>query len=97
MKLFFDPPELQLMHKISVEGVAERTIDSFGGAETFPDLASRVRDRMPNELAPMLDQMTEGDSLWWCRRAKRGPLYGHEGVALVRQGRAIIYLLIMNY
>ena len=85
------------MHETSVEGVTEWALTSVGDPGSFPDVTGRIRDGIPKALAPLLEHMTEGDTLWWCRSTKRGPLYGHEGVALVRQGGPVIYLLMLNY
>lgn len=48
-------------------------------------------------IAPLLDAMVTGDTLWLCRSKHRGVLYGHEGIALVRDRQPIIYLPVVNY
>jgi len=97
MRLYDDPPDLERIHETSLEHVTEWALQLVGGPGGLSELARRIRNEMPKELAPLLECMIEGDALWWCRSAKRGPLNGHEGVALVRQDQVLMYLQMLNY
>jgi hypothetical protein len=48
-------------------------------------------------LSPIFDEMQDGDSLWLCQSRFRAPLIGHEGVALVRDKRPLIYIRVLNH
>jgi hypothetical protein len=41
--------------------------------------------------------MQKEGTMWLARSRQRGPLYGHEGIALVRNGRPAEYVRVWNY
>lgn len=73
-----------LMHRL--EGLPEHLMQHV-----------RDLDLLKEGLAPLYDEMRDGDSLWLCRSQQIGPLHGHEGIALVRDGRPIIYIRVVQY
>jgi len=96
-RLHYDRKDLELVQETSPEDFREWVIQKIGGLGGLPrDLVDRLPDPRV-ELAPLLDAMIAGDSLWLCRTKKMAPLYGNEGIALVRDGRPIIYLRAYNY
>ncbi|SCM79590.1 hypothetical protein KL86PLE_90534 [uncultured Pleomorphomonas sp.] len=58
-----------------------------------------VRDlaKLKKGLSPLYDEMRDSDRLWLCRSREIGLLYGHEGIALVRDGRPIVYIRVVQY
>lgn len=66
---------------------------SFIGEGPHP-LVDRVRDleSLKEHFSPILNRMQEGDTIWLARSQRRGPLYGHEGLALVRNGQPAEYV-----
>lgn len=68
--------------------------------EGLPEhLMQHVRDLdlLKEGLAPLYREMQDGDGLWLCRSDQIGPLHGHEGIALVRDGRPIVYIRVVQY
>ncbi len=94
----YSPTGLELVEEITPAGFRDRLIAFVGGAmEGFPP---RLIDRISNpeqELSPLLKEMVEGDQLWWCQSEKRAVLIGNEGVAVVRDGRPIAYMLVWHH
>ncbi|HTO31193.1 MAG TPA: hypothetical protein VL202_08460 [Pararhizobium sp.] len=87
-----------MVEEITPAGFRDRLIAFVGGV--IDRLPTAVIDRLNNpeqELASLLNDMVEGDQLWWCRSEKRAVLIGNEGVAVVRDGRAIAYILVWHH
>ena len=95
--LHYNPTGLDLLQEATPEGSLEWVLQQFGGPENLPEhIVERLR--IPEvALAPLLDAMTNGDELWLCQSEKLGPLLGHKGIALVRDGQPIIYMRVINY
>lgn len=87
-KLIRNPTGLELVEETTLVEFREWTIELLGGRlNDLPQVAVDAVNNSKSMLAPLLNLMQPGDQLWRCRSEKRGPLYGHEGVALVRDGR----------
>lgn len=89
--------DLDIVQKTTPSEFVEWVIRKFG--DSLPkSIVDRFRAHpIDEELAPMLNALEDGDALWLCKSRKMGPLYGHEGVALVRNGRPLIYLRVIDY
>lgn len=97
-ELIRNPAGLELVEQATLSGFREWTIQMLGGRlNGLPQNAVDAVNNPKSMLAPLLDLMQPGDQLWRCRSEKRGPLYGHEGVAVVRDGRPILYMRMLNY
>lgn len=97
-KLTYDPIGLELVAEVTPATFRDWIIQLVGGR--LEGLPQNVIDGVNDpeaQLAPLLAEMLPGDQLWRCRSKRRGPLYGHEGVALVREMQPIIYMHIWNY
>lgn len=71
---------------------------------------SRLVDDMPDSLvppgrdvaalekalAPLYDEMREGDSLWLGQSRARAPEHAHVGIALVRDGQPAAYIRMVG-
>ncbi|MDT3380886.1 hypothetical protein RNI52_26405 [Labrys neptuniae] len=94
----YDSDEVELERETTLRDFQQWVIHSFGLQEQ-DDLRRRIGDeaQIKQMLSPIFDEMRDGDSLWLCRSIVLGPLLGHRGIALVRAGRPLIYLKILNY
>lgn len=95
--LDYNPRDLEMVREITPEGFREWIEQKIGA---LGKSARDILDRLPNPhvlLAPLLQAMAAGDSLWLCQSKKRGVLYGNEGIALVRDGQPVIYMRFVNY
>jgi hypothetical protein len=98
LKIVFEPTGLELVNEISPPGFRDWMIQFMGGRiDNFPQAFIDAVNNPEAELAPLLSEMLLGDRLWRCRSEERGPLYGHEGVAVVRDGRPVVYMRAINY
>lgn len=96
-RLIHNPVGLELVQETTLSGFRYWCVHLFGELDRFPqDVVERL-NKPEAILAPLLDDLQSGDELWLCRSLERGALYGHEGIALVRNGQPLIYLLIINY
>ncbi|OCP17770.1 MULTISPECIES: hypothetical protein [unclassified Ensifer] len=94
LRLHCNPTNLELVRETSPEDARDWLFQQLGG------VPQHIVERFPDPeivFAPLLDAMTPGDSLWFCRSQKKGPLYGEAGVALVRDGQPILYMRLLNY
>lgn len=97
-RLRYNPVDLELVRETTPQDLREwivRTIERMAGK-----VPADLLDRLPDPhvvIAPLLDAMVTGDTLWLCRSKHRGVRYGHEGIALVRDRQPIIYLPVVNY
>jgi hypothetical protein len=97
-KLVNKPSGLELIEETTLDGFRDWQIQLFGGQlGGLPQPLIDAINDPATTLAPLLRGMRPGDQLWLCRSEKRGPLYGHEGIAVVRDGRPMIYMCIWNY
>jgi hypothetical protein len=93
-----NPTGLELVEETTPSGFRDKLIQFMGGR--IDNLPRAVIARINNpdvELSHLLTQMLPGDRLWWCRSAKRDVLIGNEGIAVVRDGKPIAYILVMNH
>lgn len=62
-------------------------------------ILEKIRDLTTLEegLGPIFRAKKEGDSLWLAESEHIGPLYGHRGIALVRENRPVIYIKFIQY
>lgn len=96
-KLIHNPVGLELVQETTLSGFRDWCVHRFGGFDGFPQNVLERLNKPEAILAPLLDDLKSGDELWICRSLERGVLYGHEGIALVRNGQPLLYLLIINY
>lgn len=96
-RLHYDPSDLELLEETTPEGFVAWFIERCGGIDSLPESLIEKLHHPETELAPLLDPMMPGDTLWLARSRVIAPLWGHEGIALVRDGRPIVYLRVMNY
>lgn len=92
-----DPEGLALVVEVTLPQISSWLMHQF---EDLPEhLLQHIRDLdlLKKALAPLYDEMADGDSLWLCRSRQIGPPHGHEGIALVREGRPIIYVRLVAY
>ncbi len=95
--LVYDPIGLELIAEMTPASIREWNIQMLGGRlEGLPQGVIDGVNDPEAQLTPLLAKMLPGDQLWRCRR-RREPLIGHEGIALVRKMRPIIYFRIWNY
>lgn len=94
-----DPKDIALVIQVSLQQISGWLLYQFEGLGLPDHLMQHIRDLdlLKQGLAPLYDEMLDGDSLWLCRSRSIGPLYGNEGIALVRNRRPIIYLRVLDY
>lgn len=91
-----EPTDIELIQEITLRWLSDWLIQR---AEGLPEhLLQRIRDlaALRDSLSAIFNDMREGDSIWLCQSRVRAPLWGHEGVALVRDNRPIVYIRIQN-
>lgn len=92
-----EPTDIELVQEITLQWLSDWLIQR---AEGLPEhLLQRIRDlaTLKDSLSPIFNDMREGDSVWLCQSQVRAPLRGHEGVALVRNNRPIVYIRMQNF
>ncbi|MFN4016409.1 MAG: hypothetical protein ACK4JB_13805 [Reyranella sp.] len=92
-----NPDDIELVREVSLWQVSDWLL-SFMGEAPNP-LADRIRDleALREHFSPILGRMQEGDTMWLARSKQRGALYGHEGIALVRNGQPAEYMRVWNH
>lgn len=92
-----NPDDIELVREVSLRQVSDWLL-SFMGEPPDP-LADRIRDleALKEHFSPILSRMEEGDTMWLARSQRRGALYGHEGIALVRNGEPVEYMRVWNH
>lgn len=93
-----NPADLELVREVTLQDLSDWLL--LTGAALLPEhLSQRVRNlgSLKEDLSPLFDGMREGDSLWLCRSRFRAPLFGHEGIARVRDGLPVVYVLVTNH
>ncbi|WP_026792247.1 hypothetical protein [Pleomorphomonas oryzae] len=91
-----DPEGLALVVEVTLPQISSWLMHQF---EDLPEhLLQHIRDLdlLKKALAPLYDEMADGDSLWLCRGRPTGP-HADEGVALVREGRPILYMRMVSH
>jgi hypothetical protein len=92
-----DPKDITLVIEVTLQQISDWVVYQ---AEGLPNhLMQRMHDlaELKKGLSPLYDEMRDGDSLWLCRSHEIGPLYGHEGIALVRNRQPVIYIRVVQY
>jgi hypothetical protein len=92
-----DPADVELVREVTLQEISDWLVPRFEGLPAH--LMERIRNLEALKVAfgPIYNEMREGDSIWFCQSKIRADLWGSEGFALVRDGRAVIYLRCMNY
>lgn len=90
------PKDVELIREVSLEDLSSWLAEHFEG---LPQFQERVRDltELRDILSPIFNEMRDGDEVWVCQSQRRAPLFGHEGVALVRVGRPVLYVRVIQY
>ncbi len=92
-----DPKNIVRVIEVTLPQISSWILYHWGGLPEYLAKHFRDLDLLKKGLAPLYDEMREGDSLWLCRSDQIGPLFGHEGIGLVRDGRVIIYIRMVQY
>lgn len=92
-----DPKDIVLVIEVTLPQISNWILHQCGGLPEYLARLVRDLDVLKKGLAPLYDEMQEGDSLWLCRSEQIGPLYGHEGIALVRDGRPVVYIRMVQH
>lgn len=89
-----DPTDVALVVEVTLPKISSWLMHHFESQDLPEHLLQHIRDPdlLKKTLAPIYDDMRPGDSVWLCHSREIGPLHGHEGVALVRDGRPIVYI-----
>jgi len=92
-----NPMDIELVSEISLKDISDWLLSLYEGLPE--DLLSQLRnlETLRAGLSPIYKEMQKGDSIWRCRTQKTGPLYGNEGIALVRKNRPRIYIAFIHY
>ncbi|MBO6512024.1 hypothetical protein [Roseibium sp.] len=94
-----NPTALKMVREVSLQQYSQWLMEKFEKFHPPTELIEQLQD-LDNQrtyLSAIFDEMHDGDSLWLCQSQKIGPLSGHEGIALVRDGRPIIYVRLITY
>ncbi|WP_460088497.1 hypothetical protein [Roseibium sp. LAB1] len=91
-----DPPDIELVKEVTLQQFSNWLMRHFGALPQH--LVEPIRDltTLKRGLAPIYEELRDGDSLWLCRSRVIGPLHGHEGIALVRDKQPVIYIRIIQ-
>ena len=92
-----DPADVELVRQVTLQQLSEWLLQLMDG---LPEHSlKRVRDlnSLKTGLSPIFREMRDGDTVWLCRSRLIGPLHGHQGVALVRDKRPIVYIRALNF
>lgn len=65
--------------------------------EQFPDARDKLLAWVDAIIPQMMKDAGPGDELWICRSRYIGPLAGHEGLGVVRDGKVVKYQSIRRY
>jgi len=76
----------------------QAAIQHFVYREPWPEpLRRRYIDSIKNRFAEISQACQPGDSVWICRSRIIGPMAGHEGLGIVRDGQIVRYDVIVDY
>ena len=91
-----DPVDIELVKEVTLQQLSDWLMLHFEGLPRH--LVEPIRDleALKRGLSPIYDELCDGDSIWLCRSLIIGPLHGHEGVALVRDKRPVIYIRVIQ-
>lgn len=90
--------------KRGMEPVPHVATDEQGAIEYFVhrlELPGHVRDRyaaiIKEKIAELSSACEPGDTVWICRSRYVGPMAGHEGLGIVRQGQVMKYETMVHF
>ncbi|RFB79048.1 hypothetical protein [Methylovirgula sp. 4M-Z18] len=92
-----EPTDIEMVQEVTLQQLSDWLLRLFGALPEHLLQHFRDLEALKNGLSPIFNEMRDGDSLWLCQSRFRAPLWGHEGVALVRDNRPIVYILMMNH
>jgi predicted aconitase len=80
--------DLVMVHRITLAEIPAWYLVQFGVPHrTAPEV----------RFAELISEMVETDELWVSHSREIGTLHGHEGLALVRDGKPIKYEIIIDH
>jgi hypothetical protein len=92
-----DPEDIELVHEVTLRQLSDWLLRLMDGLpEHYLELV-RDLDALKSGLSPIFKEIQEGDTIWLGKSRLRGPLWGHEGIALVRDNRPIVYIRAVDY
>jgi len=68
-----------------------------GPSKHFTDIREEMMVWVDQVMAKLLRNSEPGDELWICRSRYLGPMAGHLGLGIVRNGNVVLYERIKNY
>ena len=66
-------------------------------AKHFPDLREEMLAWVDQIIPKLLLNAEPGDELWICQSRFVGPMAGHQGLGIVRNGKVLTYERLKNY
>lgn len=63
----------------------------------FPNRREALLAWVDETMSKMQERARPGDQLWICRSRYIGPLAGHKGLGIVRDGQIVKYQAIIHY
>ena len=99
-----DPTDVELVSETTLQQISDWMMRTYNLREDedlpqLRDLVARIRDldALKAGLSPIFNETQDGDTLWLAQSRYREPLWGHEGIALVRDKRPIIYIRLIDF
>src|SRR5262249_23173792 len=99
-----DPTDIELVSEATLQQISDWMMWrlQLREREDLPqlrDLVARIRDldALKAGLSPIFNEMRDGDTTWLAQSRFRDTLIGHEGIALVRGDRPIVYIRVLNH
>jgi hypothetical protein len=92
-----DPTDIELVREVTLQQLSDWLMWHLQGLPEQYLKRIRDLDSLKDGLAPIFKEMRDGDTIWLGESQYREPLYGHEGVALVRGERPIVYIRVLNH
>jgi hypothetical protein len=94
-----DPEDIVLVRELTLQQLSDwmlRQYEIFRLPERYLKLF-RDLDRLKSGLSPIFKEMRAGDTIWVAESRLRTSLWGHEGIALVRDSRPVVYIRMRNF
>lgn len=91
-----DPTDVLLVVEMSQPQISSwlaRLADDMPDHLTPP---GRDPNTLEKTLAPLYEEMRDGDSLWLCQSRAKEPDHAHVGIALVREDRPVAYIRMVG-
>jgi hypothetical protein len=92
-----DPTDIELVQEVTLQQLSDWLLNLCDGLPEKYLKRIRDPDALKRGLSPIFKEMRDGDTIWLCQSRFRAPLYGHEGIALVRDKRPVVYIRALNY